>query len=395
MSLPTSEPLSNDDSDQLPPARRRRKQRMVIPTDEGERAAFIQEVSLRVIPSVDFFLFSLLAAAVLGVAVHFNSPAFFVLAALVAPFMAPAVGLSLATLAGSARFFFQSLAGVGIGSVLVFLGGLVSGYLCKIWPVTATESILPHALFSWPDFVVLTLGAGLTTFLLVRSPKSRPLASSIAITYELYLPVGVAGFGLASGTPGLWPGGLMVFLVNLAWAVLVGAIILFVLGLRPFNLFGYTAGTTLLLLGIIAVIIGSGLGAAKWARVGLPSPTPTVTQTITPTPTPTGTPVPPTPSFTPTHTLVPTRTPTVTVSPIPTPVWARINAKNSDGAVIRSKPQANSPAVRTMLNGILVQVLPEVVQEGQSTWVHVRTVDGVEGWVIRTLLATATPAPGW
>jgi hypothetical protein len=309
--------------------------------------------------------------------------------------MAPAVGLSLATLAGSARFFFQSVVGIGIGSVFVFLGGMVSGYLTQIWPVAATQSTLSHALFSWPDFVVLTLGAGLTTFLLVRSPKSRPLASSIAITYELYLPVGVAGFGLASGLPGLWPGGLIVFFVNLAWAVLVGAVILFVLGLRPFNLFGYTAGTTLVLLGVIAAIIGSGVGAASWARVGLPTSTPTTTPTITLTPTPTSTPVPPTPSVTPTHTLVPTRTPTVTVSPIPTPVWARIYAKNSDGAVVRSKPQANSPAVVILLNGILVQVLPEVQQEGLSTWVHVRTVEGAEGWIIRTLLATATPAPGW
>jgi hypothetical protein len=368
---------------------------MVVPADVSQRAAFIQDLSLRVVPSADFFLFSLLSGLVLGLAIHYDSPAFFVLTALVAPFMAPVVGLSLATLGGSARFFIQSLGGIGIGSLLVFLGGALSGFLTRYWPVTAAQTTISHALFSWPDFIVLTIGAALTALLMVRAPKSRPLASSIAISYELFLPIGVAGFGLTSGQAGLWPAGLMIFLVHLAWAVLVGGLVLMVLGLRPFNLFGYTAGTSLVLLGAIAVMIGSGLGAAAWGRVGLPTLIPTRTPTATVTPLPSSTPLPPTPTSTPTNTLVPTRTPTLTVSPVPTPVWARILARGADGAMIREQPSAKSAAVRTMLNGYMVEVLPEVQQEGTSVWVRVRCQDGVEGWIIRGLLATATPAPGW
>ena len=48
----------------------------------------------------------------------------------------------------------------------------------------------------------------LVAFTLVRSPQQRPLVISVAIAYELYLPAGVAGFGLAAGLPELWPGGL-------------------------------------------------------------------------------------------------------------------------------------------------------------------------------------------
>ena len=54
------------------------------------------------------------------------------------------------------------------------------------------------------DFRVRALGAGLTAYLIVRSPHQKPLVTSVAIAYELYLPAGVAGFGLTSGIGTLW-----------------------------------------------------------------------------------------------------------------------------------------------------------------------------------------------
>jgi SH3-like domain-containing protein len=78
-----------------------------------------------------------------------------------------------------------------------------------------------------------------------------------------------------------------------------------------------------------------------------------------------------------------------------TPVWARINAKGGNGAFIREKPDYDSNVVQVLLNGILVQVLQDVTATEQATWVKVRTADGKEGWIVRSLLATATPAPGW
>jgi len=51
--------------------------------------------------------------------------------------------------------------------------------------------------------------------------------------------------------------------------------------------------------------------------------------------------------------------------------------------------------VTSQLNGMLVEVLPEIQQDGNLTWVHVRTTDGREGWILRGLLSTATPVPNW
>jgi SH3-like domain-containing protein len=80
---------------------------------------------------------------------------------------------------------------------------------------------------------------------------------------------------------------------------------------------------------------------------------------------------------------------------MPTPVWARISVKDGNGAYIRAEPSYDANYVKSLLNGYLIQVLPDVVIADGATWVKVRTAEGVEGWIVRSLLATATPAPGW
>lgn len=106
-----------------------------------------------------------------------------------------------------------------------------------------------------------------------------------------------------------------------------------------------------------------------------------------------GTPQPATATCTPTNTLVPSRTPTVTVSPRPTPIYARINAGEYNGALVRAEPDPTSPVVKSLLNNMLVEVLPVTKQNGAVTWVRVRTTEGIEGWIVRGLLVTATPLP--
>jgi hypothetical protein len=42
-----------------------------------------------------------------------------------------------------------------------------------------------------------------------------------------------------------------------------------------------------------------------------------------------------------------------------------------------------------------MQVLPESVEKDGIVWVRVIAPDGVEGWMVQSLLRTATPAPNW
>jgi hypothetical protein len=234
--------------------------------------------------------------------------------------------------------------------------------------------------------------------------ERSPSAPSVALAYTLYLPLVVAGFGLGSGVPHLFPDGLVVFAIHLAWGALLGAITLAILGFRPITILGYTLGGVVTLIGV-AMVVGVGAYSTTLGWFGtplaVPTYTPTATYTFTPTPThpPTATrtttPVPPT--LTPTVTLTPTitPTPTQTYTPSPVPVYARIGPES--GATIRSGPSFASPPVYPgVIQGTLVELLEEKRDDVGQTWFQVRVVeDGREGWILESLLLIATPEPNW
>jgi uncharacterized membrane protein len=406
MNIPQTEQFP-DDPERLPPARRRRAYRLLAPLNADERAAFLDGVAHRASPSFDFFLFSVLSALVLSAAFLVNAPAFLVLGAVLAPLMAPAVGVSLGTVIGSVRYFLRSLTGLLIGGILVFLVGILGGYLARNGLVVAADLPLAHqhAQLSWPDLLVLAIGAIFTAAAMTHSQElggfpmgklrsgAVPSAAlpSVVLAYELYLPLVSAGFGLGSGAPDLFPDGLVVFAMHLAWAVLLGAITLAIMGFRPLTLFGYTLGAAVALLGVILIIGISGAGAAFGAKIGLPTPVPTSTPSPTPTSTRTPTPIPPTATHTPTLTHTPTPTSTATLTPTPTPLFLVMQGGAAGGVYVRDEP--GGAILKVVANGTLVQVLPERVEKDGVIWVHVITPDGTQGWAMLILLVNPTPIP--
>ena len=366
------------------------------------------------VPSYDFFLFSLLAGLVLGIAFIGRSFALLFLAVLLAPFMAPVIGAALGTITGAVGYWFRALITLLIGCLVVFGCGALAA-LAAPWfglqPTLAFAGL--SAAFSWQVFIVLALGAGITTFLIVRPGPQKPLVSSVALAYCLYPPVAAAGFGLAGGVSSLLWSGLALFAAYLVWAVLISALVFALMGLRPLNGVGYFLSAVYALAGVLAIIYFQTAAPsslynpflAQGAATPLPTEaTPLAGASFTPQPSPTFPPTlsptsaPPTQTeiATPTKTLVPTRTPTLTITPQPTPVWALVTAKQGGGIIIREQPAADSVVVQTLINGNLVQILPDdVIDQGHGwVWVHVRAPNGVEGWVIQTYLTTATPAPG-
>lgn len=389
MNIPKSNPIP-DEPDDLPPARRRRSRRLLAPLTDVERAAAIDDLGHRASPSFDFFLFSLLSAVLFSVGIFLNSPPVLLLAALLAPLMAPLIGMSLGVVIGSGSYFLRSITGFLIGSLLVFAVGVGAGLLTTIIQPVGLEQALASTRLSWVNLLVLATGAVLTAFLMARGAPSA-YASSVALSYMLYLPLVAAGFGLTSRTPFLWPDGLVVFVIHFAWGAALGALILALLGFRPLTLFGYTLGGALALLGIVLAIGMSGAGAAFGAQIALPTFTPTPTYTITPTLTPSLTPVPPT--LTPTQTPVPptpTLTPTQTLTPTltPTPLFALVSVEA--GAVIRDEP--GGTVVASYVEGTLLLVLdPEPQLLGSQAWLFVEGPDGNQGWILQSLMVTATP----
>ena len=403
MNLPKTE-LIPDDPERLPPARRRRAHRLLSPFEADERSVFLDGLASRTYPSIDFFLFSLLAGGVICLGLWMDAPSLLLLGALVAPFMGPGIGLALGAVTGSVRFFGRSLVGLVIGSLLVFGTGLLAGLTVQYWAPLGLNQAMLHAQLAWPDFVVLALGAVFTATALVNSQHNPSYmggarVASVALAYEIYVPLAAAGMGLSSSLPHLWPDGLVVYSVHLAWAFLILAVMLVILGFRPLTLFGYTFGGAVALIGVILVIGVAGAGAAFGGNLALPTPLPTSTSTIvppTPSPIPSATPRPPTATLFPTLAPSPTETPTPPYTPTPTPVYAFIHVLKSDGAVVREKPGFSGKYLHSYFNDTLVIMLPETVVADGEIWAHVIIVsDKTEGWMVQALLLVATPAPNW
>jgi hypothetical protein len=374
----------------LPRARRRRAQRMLVPPAADERAALLDDLARRAVPSFEFFLFAFLCGAVLGAAYLLNAPALLLLGILLAPLLTPWVGLMLAAVTGSWRFFFLTLGGLLVAGALVFLTGALAGLAGHLWDNLPFYYARIHAQLWWPDLLVVALGAALLAISFVRS-EQKPFLASVMLAYGLFLPVSAAGIGLGIGKDiggvALWPNGLLVFLVHLALAMLVGGFVLVVLHFKPMKASGYLLPIFIGLLSLMALVVFTGLvtfirdGITDARRIPptpttliLPSASPTVFQTPTPTPT-----------SVPSATLLPT--PTFQ----PTPVYAMITSISGGGALMRAEPGTGTP-ITAISNGVLVQVLSGIESDGTRTWVRIR-VNNVEGWVLQTVLTATTPTP--
>ena len=427
---PTQPTKPHPDSRISARARRRRARRTFFPKDAKGRAALVAALAKRTYPSYELFIYSLLCGAVLGVGYILDSYGVLVLGILFAPLMAPWVGFVLSIISGTPRLFMQTLAGLLISALLIFGASALAGL--------ASRLILPHtfnAAFTlsrlwWPDLAVMALGAVLLTISFVRS-ESKPYLPSALVAYELFMPLSASAFGVGNGIGDLWPHGVLVFVVHLAWATIFGLITLAILRFRPLSGIGYPfalgifAVAALIVFWLIDPSKTSPMDTVLTPKAALP----VAMQTSAPLPSETPSPEPPpsettvvlrptetesTPEETPestsaetdgTVTPVPltlditlpvTETRTTTPAPEPTPVYAVIRAREGGGAYIRKEPGGN--VLATLDNGAIVQILPDTQDYNGILWIHVvatRNDIHVEGWIIQSVLETATPVPNW
>ncbi|MGD8403142.1 MAG: DUF389 domain-containing protein [Anaerolineales bacterium] len=405
-------------------ARRRRARRSFFPKDAQGRAAILATLAKRAYPSYDLFVFSLLSGAVLGVGYIFDSYGVLLLGILFAPLMLPWVGIVLSIISGTPRLFIQTFVGLLISSLLVFGASVLGGL--------ASRLILPHtfnAAFTlsrlwWPDLIVMALGAILLTVSFVRS-ESKPYLPSVVVAYELFMPLSASGFGLGNGVGDLWPHGVLVFVVHLAWATTFGLITLAILRFRPLSALGYlfALGGFAAVVAIIIWLTNPFATRSVDPIVGAALPADTPTQNSLSSEIATSTTLPPSTStlLEPTETestleevpvendgtispipltlevtLPPTETRTSTPEPEPTPIYAIIRAREGGGAYIRREPGGN--VIATLGNGSIVQILPETQDYNGVLWIHISATRNdirVEGWIIQSVLETATPVPNW
>ncbi|MBI5964309.1 MAG: DUF389 domain-containing protein [Chloroflexi bacterium] len=393
--------------------RRRVTRRDSIPHDSVGQAAFIFDLSRRAYPSFELFVFSLACGAILGLGYLLDSQAVLLLGLLVAPLMTPWVGILLAILTGSPRFLFETFMALFISAFIVFLSGLLTGFAARlIMPMTLTN-VYTHSRLSvstwFPELAVLAIGAVTLVISFARS-ENKPFLPSVVIAYAFYLPVSAGGFGLGSGLEGIWPQGVLVFVVHFAQAGILGLLTLFILRLRP-SVRGIFLSVIALALfvWILFILMGSGFpsGAKREASVtpsvpatqpsALPSLTPSLPATTTSSPRPSSTStVSLTVSSTAELTIPDTDTPTVTMTLEPAPIFGRVNANAGGGANLRETP--GGKLLKTLNNGTIVEVYPEFQVLNSVTWIRVIvTFNGqrIDGWLLETTVTYATPEPNF
>jgi hypothetical protein len=383
-----------DARSRLPRARRRRSQRMFVLPGAEERAALLDDLARRASPSLEFFLFALFCGAVLGAAYLLDSPALLLLGLLLAPLLTPWAGLVLSIMTGSWRFFFLTLGGLLVASLLVFLTGALAGGAGRLWMPLRLLHAGIHSHLWWPDLLVVALGAAALTISFVRS-EQKPILPSIMLAYGLFLPLSAGAVGLGLGVQPLWPNGMLVFLAHLALAILVGGLTLAALRFKPVKAGGYLLPILLGLLCLAALVSLTGL--TNVIRDGILTTrrsVPTATVLVVPSSVPSMTPaLTQTPTALPSSTPVPSDTPTLSPTPEPTPSYAIITADPQyGGAVVRTTP-ATGTGIAILANGSVVQVLPETVSVNGVVWAHIRMEDTREGWVLQGVLTPTTRTP--
>jgi hypothetical protein len=399
--------------------RRRRTRNMEIPASAEGQAELIQSLAHRAHPSFELFIYALLSGTIIALGFWLNAPPIWFIGVLLTPLMTFWVGMLLALIVGSPKFLFETFMAFLISAVMVFLIGVLTGFASQVFPERALDNAFYFARLWVPQLIIVVLGSILLIASFVRS-ESKPFLPSLVVAFTFYLPLSSAGFGLGSGVQGMWPEGILVFLVHFGLASVVGVVTLIALRIRPTpGGMILTGGAVLFLLISVGIIMFGGSsqnsGSETPQAVTVESQTAPIqnpgldsSQQANPTPmaslatskdsaTGTATPITPTPvPLTLTVTLPATETPTVTLTIEPTPVYAKISAAEGGGANLRKTP--NGKFVATLDNGTIVQVLPDIMEVNSVTWIHIiAPKNGVylEGWVLQSVLTTATPVPNW
>ncbi len=219
----------------------------------------LASLSHRAYPTYELFVYAALCGAIAGLGLLLDSQALLLFAVLVAPLLLPWVGLLVAALTGSIRFFFETFAALLVSALFVFVTGVLAGLVARGLGPRAFNEAFIHSRLWWPDLLVLALGAVILTVSFVRS-EAKPFLPSVLIAYELFLPLAAGGFGLGSGMSEIWPYGLLVFVVHFCWASMFGLLTLVALRIMPATTesFAFSVAVAFILLAVLVVLMSGG-----------------------------------------------------------------------------------------------------------------------------------------
>jgi hypothetical protein len=371
---------------------------------------FLDQLSRRLDINVETFLVGSISLLLLAIGLLLDQLPLFVLGILVTPILSPILGLAFGFNLGSIKFLRIGFFSLLLHFVSLFVVGAFSGFIARQFPEKEFNIWLYFVEISWAAFLLIFVGIIIMVSTIIRNPRQASLVANVALAYSFYLPIVSSGFAFGLGLKNQFISGLNTFLLYLIFSVVIGVLVLFAYRIKPIKLQNWLGIVSLTVIILVSAILffNFNFGFNNSADLILTEQTDTSIVLIPPqTLSVSSTTSFPTVTSTliinnnseeqPTEAIpaINTSTATITLTPLPLVIWAEIRSPEGDGANIREAPGFSARIIRTVLNGTAVQVLEEVEIIDGATWIHIRFIDQVDGWIMRNLIISATPEPEW
>ncbi|MFN2302890.1 MAG: SH3 domain-containing protein [Anaerolineales bacterium] len=394
------ESLPNDIND-LPSARQRHIRRQPRAASHSEQLLLLDSLILLTSPRDLFFLLSLLSTLAIGLALYFNEPTLLIVSLATTPSLTPIFGVALFASQPKIRNSIKVLVSLAVMLMLTFSSGFLAGLLSKSYQLDQLGIFHFGALY-WVDVLVLCAASTLGAFYLLRR-GNLPRMISLLLSYEIFIPLAIAGYALSLGVSQLWPNALLISLSHVGLSIVFAFMAFLILGISCKRTLAWLLIILLFILTITSILLSLYVSGQSNPAGYSSTPTAVSILTTASTPTakkrssPTETSVLMTlteiqePSQTPTLRFTATNRPSQTPSITATTTWGIIESQT--GVVIREAPALEALVIDYANNGDEIEIYDEITSQDNIKWYQVKTPSGTMGWLLASLVSFLTPTP--
>lgn len=203
--------------------------------DADDRArVFTEAASSATSASVAYWLVLVLAGAIASLGLALNSSAVIIGAMLIAPLLAPVVGVALALAVGDGGLAVETLLVVLVSTMAVIIVGALLALALPLPFQIVTPEIAARTRPTTLDLAI-AVASGLAGAAVTVSPRSRLSGAvpGVAISVALVPPLAVTGYGIGTGWQ--WPiirGSLLLYGANLAGIVMSAMVVFLLAGMH-------------------------------------------------------------------------------------------------------------------------------------------------------------------
>jgi uncharacterized hydrophobic protein (TIGR00271 family) len=191
-------------------------------------------------PDFDYFLLVLLSGIIATEGLLINSPAVIIGAMLVAPLMAPIIGLGLSSITGEQRMLRTSGSALIKGALIAILLSTVLAYFNRLFPFFSLRpDDLPVEVLARtqpsPIDLIVALAGGLAAAFALAMPNISAALPGVAIATALMPPLCTVGIGIAMGRWDVAGGAFLLFITNAITIAFSATLVFTGLGFSPFR----------------------------------------------------------------------------------------------------------------------------------------------------------------